>query len=107
MRWRFWGESSSTPVPVDDFLDAAEFEVATTAYEDILRGIGDDALGTMVTERLFEAETEGMDPYDDYRLGDTIDLRTSAGSALGTVAEIVESWDSGGYRATPTLEMRR
>lgn len=103
MRWRFWGESSSTPVPVDDFLDAAVFDVTPTAYSDVLSGIGRAELESMGKSHLFEVSTEGLEPYVDYDLGDTVQVRTASGTATGTVTEIVESWDARGYKATPTL----
>lgn len=104
MRWRFWGESSSTPVPVDDFLNAATFDVERSAYVDILKGIGRDGLDSMGWTKLIEVTTEGLEPYVDYDLGDTVQVRLSASTVVtGTVTEIVESWDSRGYKATPTL----
>lgn len=103
MRWRFWGESSSTPVPVDDFLDAAVFDVTPSAYSDVLAGIGRAELESMDRSHLLEVATEGLEPYVDYDLGDTVQVRTALGTATGTVTEIVESWDSRGYKATPTL----
>ena len=104
MRWRFWGENSSTVIPVDDFLDAAVFDVTDSAYDAVLQAIGVDGLKALEAERLVEVSTEGLEPYVDYDLGDTVEVRTSSGTMTGRVAEIVESWDSRGYKATPTLE---
>lgn len=103
MRWRFWGENSSTVIPVDDFLDAATFDVTDSAYQAVLQGIGVDELKALGRETLVEVTTEGLVPYVDYALGDTVQVRTAGGTMTGTVTEIVESWDSRGYKATPTL----
>ena len=104
MRWRFWGESSSTVIPVDDFLDAATFDVTPSAYSDVLKGIGRAELESMDRSHLLEVATEGLEPYVDYGLGDAVQVRLGASTVVtGTVTEIVESWDSRGYKATPTL----
>ena len=45
-----------------------------------------------------------MKPYEDYNLGDTVRIIKRPGDwRTVRIAEIVESWDSQGYRATPNL----
>ena len=71
---------------------------------DILKGIGRDEIASMEWTKLIEVVTEGLEPYVDYDLGDTVQVRLGASTVVtGTVTEIVESWDSRGYKATPTL----
>lgn len=68
--------------------------------------IGEEALADLQPRKVLEARLEGLTPYTDYALGDTCTIFLSSGTrASGIVAEIVESWDSQGYRADPTLRM--
>lgn len=70
----------------------------------ILGPPGMETLAGLQPETAFEAATEGLTPYVDYALGDTVAVFKADGSRKDMrVVEVVESWDSQGYRATPGL----
>ena len=70
----------------------------------VLSAIGQEELADLQPETAFEATTEGLTPYVDYGLGDTVTVFKADGSRKDMrVVEVVESWDSQGYRATPGL----
>ena len=65
---------------------------------------GEEALADLQPETAFEATTEGLTPYVDYALGDQVAIyKADGGRKDMRVVEVVESWDSQGYRATPGL----
>lgn len=70
----------------------------------IFTPIGEETLANATPTQAFGASVEGMKPYEDYNLGDTVRIIKRPGDwRTVRIAEIVESWDSQGYRATPNL----
>lgn len=86
-------------------LDDCLYRVQRYSYRSqVLWGPGMEALADLQPETAFEATTEGLTPYVDYALGDTVAVFKADGSRKDMrVVEVVESWDSQGYRATPGL----
>ena len=95
--------------PTDDPITVWDSDVSLYAqiYVDaygVLRPIGEEALANATPTQAFGASVEGMKPYEDYNLGDIVRIIKRPGDWRAMrVAEIVESWDSQGYRATPNL----
>lgn len=51
-----------------------------------------------------EVATDGMEYGTDYVLGEVVKVGLSTGETMnGVVTEVVESWDSRGYKATPGI----
>lgn len=86
-------------------LDDCLYRVQMYSYRSqVLWGPGEEALADLQPETAFEARTEGLSPYTDYGLGDTVTVVKADGSTRTMrVVEVVETWDSQGYRATPGL----
>lgn len=88
----------------ESILGYAMFDLSDPSITDVLRDIGQEALADHQPETAFEARTEGLAPYTDYNLGDTVTIVKEDGSTRAMrVVEVVETWDSQGYRATPGL----
>lgn len=70
----------------------------------VLGPAGKEALAGLQPMEAFEAAVEGLTPYEDYALGDQVAIYKADGERKDMrVVEVVESWDSQGYRATPGL----
>lgn len=51
-----------------------------------------------------EVVTDGLEYGTDYVLGEVVRVGLSTGETMsGVVTEVVESWDSRGYKATPGI----
>lgn len=81
------------------------YRVQSYSYRfQVLWGPGEEALADLQPETAFEAVVEGLTPYVDYGLGDTVAVFKADGERKDMrVVEVVESWDSQGYKATPGL----
>ena len=85
-------------------LDSCTYYMHPMTVGWVLAPIGNEALADLQPETAFEARTEGLAPYTDYNLGDTVTIVKEDGSTKAMrVVEVVETWDSQGYRATPGL----
>lgn len=100
--WKFPGGIGGDLLLPMDFV-FANAPVAVDPYS-VFSPIGEETLANAVPTQAFGASVEGMKPYGDYNLGDTVRIIKRPGDVRTMrVAEIVESWDSKGYRATPNL----
>ena len=51
-----------------------------------------------------EVTVEGLQYGVDYNLGEVVRVDLSTGESMdGVISEVVESWDSRGYKATPGI----
>lgn len=85
-------------------LDYGDYAMNPQAATIVLAQVGRDELAQHQPETAFEATVEGLTPYVDYALGDAVAVFKADGSRKDMrVVEVVESWDSQGYKATPGL----
>lgn len=85
-------------------IEAMEWSIDPMSYWDALDNIGEEVLASQEPDGMTWAEIERMIPYAEYGLGDVIRAIWESGERRDMrVSEIVESWDSRGYKATPTL----
>ena len=73
------------------------------AYDLLLTEAGEEKMADAMPVEAVEIVTESLSPYVDYFLGDSITVILGSETKRFKVLEIVESWDSGGYRVTPSL----
>lgn len=101
--WDVAMETQTFAVPLS-VLDPAVFSIPRSSWDNALESYGLEALADLQPETAFGASVEGLVPYVDYALGDTVRIIKRPGDwRTVRIAEIVESWDSQGYRATPNL----
>ena len=101
--WQFTIGSTSILLP-ESVLGYASFALTDSSTTKVLNDVGKGALADLQPETAFEAVVEGLTPYVDYGLGDTVAVFKADGSRKDMrVVEVVESWDSQGYKATPGL----
>lgn len=101
--WDVAMETQTFAVPLS-VLDPAVFSIPETQWDDALESYGLEALADLQPETAFGASVEGLVPYQDYSLGDRVKVIKRIGEVREMrVAEIIESWDGRGYRASPTL----
>lgn len=69
-----------------------------------LNGPGAEFLAENVRLHAVEVTVEGLQYGTDYNLGEVVRVDLSTGESMdGVVTEVVESWDSRGYKATPGI----
>lgn len=101
--WKFPGGIGGGDLLIPMDFVFANSPVIVDPYS-VFNPIGEETLADAVPTQAFGASVEGMKPYEDYCLGDTVRIIKRPGDIRTMrVAEIVESWDSQGYRATPNL----
>ena len=91
--------------------DVALSEDAVADYAGItmqaaLASYGEAEIAAKAPVHAAEVVAQGLEYGTDYELGDVVTVDLSDGTRrTGIVAEVVESWDSRGHKATPTIEI--
>lgn len=103
--WNVTIGSGTVSLSADDLLAGGVYSLTVNEYQTALENKGTDALADASVVNLIEVAIEGLSPYTDYDLGDTVTVVSGTGvNYVGTVKEIIESWDDSGYQVTPTID---
>lgn len=92
-------------IPIQDVLDAGIYSMDVSQYDLFLFREGESNISQSQPINLIEVAVEGLTPYTDYDVGDTVTIISGTGvNYNGIVKEIIESWDETGYQVTPTID---
>lgn len=84
--------------------DGAVCEWSDAAMRAFVAGSAEERLEAGRKVHAVEVAVEGLEYGADYVLGEVVRVGLSTGETMnGVISEVVESWDSRGYKATPGI----